>query len=70
MSSININRIAESLGLTIETVIVPERERAYRVFKGAKLIFVGTEKAVAEFLSTYEQQRPGLYEGSMYDYRD
>ena len=42
---------AESFGLNVEQVVIPEHERAFKVYKGAKPVFVGTEVAVREFLS-------------------
>ncbi len=60
--------IAEGYGLTVETVVVPGNENAIKVYKGARQIFVGTEQAVREFLDGYKS--PGLYEGSMYGYKE
>jgi len=68
MNRSRIVELAENFGLTIETVIVPERENEFRVFKGANQIFTGTEEAVRQFLIEYEKDRPGLFEGSMYGY--
>ncbi|MGD9590395.1 MAG: hypothetical protein AB7Q37_15625 [Pyrinomonadaceae bacterium] len=68
MNKSRIIEMAEEFGLTIEALIIPEREKAFRVFKGANQIFVGTEEAVREFLLKYEKDRPGLFEGSMYGY--
>lgn len=61
---------ASRYGLTIETVLVPQNENAYRVLKGVNQIFIGTEAAVQEFLKTYENDRPGLMDMSMYGYRE
>ncbi len=60
--------IAEGYGLTVETVVVPGNENAIKVYKGARQIFVGTEQSVREFLDGYKS--PGLYEGSMYGYKE
>ncbi len=70
MGSESINAIAESFGLTVETVSIPEHGPAVRVYKGAKQIFVGTEEAVREFFGTYPKERPALFEGSMYGYKE
>jgi hypothetical protein len=65
-----VNEIAESLGLSVETLFIADHENAMRVYKGAKQVFVGTEEAVRNFLSTYEDQRPAPYVGSMYNYKE
>ena len=65
-----VNEIADGYGLTLETTVLPEHDNAFRVFKGANQIFIGTEEAVREFLSKYENERPGLFEGSMYAYKE
>jgi hypothetical protein len=70
MSLKTIHKHAADLGLTIETVFLPKHENAFRVFKGAKQLFIGTESAVEVFLNEYERERPGPMEGSMYDYRE
>ena len=62
--------IAEGYGLTVETAIVPGHEKAFRLYKGAKQVFIGTEDAAMDFLSNYEERRPDLYEGSMYGYQE
>ena len=61
---------AESFGLNVEQVVIPEHERAFKVYKGANPVFVGTEDAVREFLSTYVDSRPGLFEGSIIGYKE
>lgn len=60
----------EGFGLTIEPVVIPGHDDAFRVYKGAKQIFIGTEEAVRTFIGSYETERPGLLEGSMYGYRE
>lgn len=70
MGEKQISDIANGFGLTLETVYLPDNPNAIKVFKGANPIFVGTEEAVREFLSTYENSRPGLYEASMYGYKE
>ncbi|PYS88068.1 MAG: hypothetical protein DMF62_10775 [Acidobacteria bacterium] len=65
-----ISEIAEGFGLTLETAILPDGDRAFRVYKGVNQIFIGTGPAVREFLNAYENERPGLYEGSMYAYKE
>lgn len=70
MSQKTIVEIAESFGLSVEAAVIPGHERAYRVFKGARQIFIGTEDAVRNFFIDYEKERPGLYAGSMYGYKE
>ncbi|MFL6466441.1 MAG: hypothetical protein ACJ72Z_00635 [Pyrinomonadaceae bacterium] len=65
-----VSEIADGFGLTLESVVLPGHNKAIRVFKGANPIFIGTESAVRDFLATYENERPGLYEGSMYAYKE
>lgn len=70
MSFQSLTEHAKTFGLTIEAIVLPGHENAYRVFKGARQIFIGTDSAVEQFLSDYKDDRPGLMEGSMYDYRE
>jgi hypothetical protein len=70
MNHKSIEEIAEDFGLVIEKISIPEHEDAFRVFKGAKQIFVGTEEATRNFFVQYEQERPPLYAGSMYGYME
>jgi hypothetical protein len=65
-----IVELAEVFGLTVEQVVIPDHDRAFKVYKGVNPVFVGTEDAVREFLSTYEGNRPGLFEGSMIGYKE
>jgi hypothetical protein len=65
-----ISEIAEGFGLTLETIATAENEKEFRVFKGVNPIFVGAESSVREFLVTYEKERPGLFEGSIYGYQE
>lgn len=64
----SIHDIASGYRLTVETAVIPGHENAFRVYKGVNPVFVGTEEAVREFLDGYE--RPGLYEGSIYNYKE
>lgn len=70
MSEKTIFEIAEGFGMTIETVHLPENKRAYRIYRGAHQVFIGTEEAVRLFLIDYDNSRPELYMGSMYGYRE
>ena len=70
MTQRSVDEIAASYGLTIETMAIPENENAFRVYKGAKQIFIGSEEAVRNFLSGYDKERPALFEGSMYGYQE
>ena len=70
MSEKSIDQLAESYGLTLETAILAEHDKAFRVFKGANQVFIGTETAVLDFLNKYDKDRPSLLEGSMYGYRE
>ena len=65
-----ISEIAEGYGLSLETAILPDHDNAFRVYKGANQVFIGTEPAVREFLANYENELPGLLEGSMYAYKE
>lgn len=70
MSQKSIVEIAEGYGLSVEPTSIPENEKAFRIYKGANQVFIGTEDAVRIFLNGYEKERPGLYQGSMYGYRE
>ena len=70
MEDFTIFEIADGFGLTIEPVIISDHDKAFKVYKGVNPLFVGTEEAVREFLSTYDQSRPGLYEASMIGYKE
>ena len=70
MDQRTVREIAESLGLSTETLFIDDHENALRVYKGAKQVFVGTEDSVRDFLSTYEKERPGLYAASIYNYKE
>ena len=66
MSQRTIVEIAEGFGLSVEDA--PDQEDAFIVYKGANQVFTGTEDAIRDFLSTYE--RPAMYAGSMYGYKE
>lgn len=68
MNQKSIAEIGEQYGLTIEDVSVSDTEASYTIYKGAKKVFSGTEDDARSFLSTYEADRPGLFDGSMYGY--
>ncbi len=70
MSQKSILDLAEGYGLNVEAAAIPENEKAFRIYKGANQVFIGTEDAVRSFLAGYEKDRPGLYEGSMYGYKE
>ena len=70
MEKNSIFEVAEAFGLTVEHVIIPDHDKAFKVYKGVNPVFVGTEDAVREFLATYDQDRPGLYEASMIGYKE
>lgn len=70
MSDKSITEIAEQFGLTVETVPMPDEENIYKILKGVNTVVVGNEAAVRTFLSTYESERPALFEGSMYGYME
>lgn len=65
-----ILQIAEGFGLTVEQVVIPDHEKAFKVYKGVNPVFVGTEEAVRQFLGNYESNRPGLFEASMVGYKE
>ena len=68
MDQKSVIEIAKQFGLTIESAEDSENEPAYKIYKGAKQVFAGNENVVRDFLSTYESERPGLLDGSMYGY--
>lgn len=70
MSQQSMVDIAEGYGLSVEPASIPEHEKAFRVYKGANQVFIGTEDAVRHFLSGYKKDLPGLYQGSMYGYKE
>ena len=70
MSQKRMIDIAEGFGLTVETALVPGHEKAFRLYKGAKQVFIGTEESAFKFLATYKETRPDPYEGSMYGYQE
>ncbi len=65
-----IEVLANGYGLTLEQVLIPDHGNAFKVYKGAALIFTGTEEAIKEFLLKYEKDRPEPYAGSMYEYKE
>ena len=66
MNPNSISEIASAFGLTIEN----DGESNFRIYKGVNQIFSGSESAVREFFVTYEKERPGLFEGSIYGYKE
>lgn len=66
----SIEALANGYGLTLEPVVIPGHDNALKVYKGAAMIFTGTEEAVQEFLVQYEKHRPDPYAGSMYGYKE
>jgi hypothetical protein len=70
MSEKSILDLAEGYGLSVEAAVIPENGKAFRIYKGANQVFIGTEDGVRDFLADYEKGRPDLYEGSMYGYKE
>lgn len=70
MNSEAIVAAAARFGLTMEAVAVAGGEDAFKVYKGANQIFVGRAADIAAFLVDYEKNLPGLYEGSIYGYKE
>jgi len=70
VSDKTIFEIADGFGLNVEHVLIPDHDKAFKVYKGVNPVFVGTEEAVREFLSNYKDSRPGLFEGSMIGYKE
>lgn len=70
MGDKTIFEIADGFGLTIEHVLIPDHDKAFKVYKGVNPVFVGTEDSVRGFLATYVETRPGLYEASMFGYKE
>lgn len=50
MSEKTVFEVAEGFVLTIERVVIPDHEKAFKIYKGINPIFVGTEDAVREIL--------------------
>lgn len=70
MTQKSIVDIAESFGLTVESVLIPDHETAYRVYKGAKQIFIGTDEAVRSFLASYKDELPTPSTGAIRGYKE
>ena len=62
MNASFITAAADSFGLTVEVEHVPEQGRAFRVYKGAKLIFAGPPPEVDGFLQSYKPGRPTTHQ--------
>lgn len=62
----SISEIAEGFGLTIE----PEADNSIRIYKGVNKVFIGSEEAARDFFLTYENERPRLFEGGVYGYKE
>ena len=65
-----IFEIAETFGLNIEAAASAEGESSFRIYKGVNQVFSGSEADVSDFLARYEKERPGLYQGSIYGYKE
>jgi hypothetical protein len=70
MADKSIDELAEGFGLSVERIQIPGHENALKVYKGVNPIFTGAEEAVRTFLAGYDRSRPGLYEGSIYNYQE
>lgn len=54
----------------METVAIADNEEAFKVYKGAKQIFVGRAGDISAFLDDYQKNLHGLYEGSIVNYTE
>lgn len=70
MESKNISEIAEGFGLTVEPAPIADSTTGVRINKGVHSIFVGNEDEAREFLVAYEKERPGLFEESIFGYKE
>ena len=70
MSEKTVFEVAEGFVLTIERVVIPDDEKAFKIYKGINPIFVGTEEAVRKIPLRLREHRPGLFEGSMIGYKE
>ena len=70
MNTESIIAAAEQFGLTMETVALSDNENTFKVYKGVNQIFVGKADDVATFLADYQKNLPGLYEGSIVNYKE
>ena len=66
MNPKSISEIAEGFGLTVES----ESNNSFRIYKGVNQVFIGTEEAARDFFITYEKERPALFEGSIFGYKE
>lgn len=69
MSQKSIVEIAEGFGLSVEAMLIPDHENAFRIYKGVNPLFIGTEDAVRNFLIAYEEERHGMKRGATYGYK-
>ena len=67
MSLRTVSEIAGDFGLTVEST---DDDPGLRILKGVNQVFAGTEDAARVYLSNYEKDRPGLFEGSIIGYRE
>lgn len=66
-----IFEIAGGFGLELEgRTSLPGNHPSFRIYKGAKRVFEGTEQEVRQFFARYEKERPGLLNESMYGARE
>ena len=65
-----IAEIAHGFGLTLEPAAGGAEEGSYDVIKGVNRIFTGNEQAVRDYFIKYENERPGLFEGSVFNYKE
>ncbi len=66
-----ISEIATSFGMDLEGALgLPGDEKSFRLYKGAKQVFTGTEQDVRIFFARYEKNRPALFMESMYAYKE
>ena len=70
MTNEAVIKAADRFGLTLEAIEIAGGEDAFKVYKGANQIFVGRPADIATFLVDYEKNLPGLYEGSIYGYKE
>lgn len=71
MDDTAISEIAQSFGMDLEGAVgLPGDEKSFRLYKGAKQVFTGTEQDLRNFFARYEKNRPALFVESMYAYKE
>lgn len=65
MDQKTVVEIGQEFGLTIEPITDDDNVTTYKICKGVNQVFAGTEGEARQFLSTYANERPPLFDGSV-----